>query len=289
MSTKTDLLKKQLEWASNSSLNPDDRGYLESVEDNLFQPLNDMTRTAFIRGSGSELQDTPSRPAKMKALHSSSALAVNVFDYWSNRNNNALSEAIGLKAGISAIKFEAQYPTGLAGNPPNLDVVLELEDGHIIGIESKFTEWLSPKSKSYIPFKPKYFPADQRLWAKRGLPKSQELAEAMYTDDVFFRYLNAAQLLKHALGVVTSYESKCSLFYIYYDSPGKESEKHKEELAIFNDLLDTSLNFKALSYQELFTSLGQVDGIGDDYMKYLKDRYFMQLLPENTIWISVGH
>jgi hypothetical protein len=52
------------------------------VVDNLFQALNESTRKAFEQGSGSELQDTASRPAKIKALHSSSALAVNFFDRW---------------------------------------------------------------------------------------------------------------------------------------------------------------------------------------------------------------
>ncbi len=32
--------------------------------------------------NNSELQDTLSRPANMRALHSSSALAVNFFDSW---------------------------------------------------------------------------------------------------------------------------------------------------------------------------------------------------------------
>ena len=41
----------------------------------------------------------------------------------------------------------------MPGNPPNLDVMLDLPDGEVIGIESKFTEWLTLKPKSRIPFK----------------------------------------------------------------------------------------------------------------------------------------
>lgn len=274
MSSKSDLLEQQCHWAERTSLATDGRGYLGSVKENLFQPLNERTRKAFQNGSGSELLDTRTRPAKMKALHSSSALAVNVFDHWVDIETTALSSALNLKTGIKAIKFEEQFPTGLTGNPPNLDVVLELEKGHMIGIESKFSEWLTPKTKSHVPFKSKYFPADVQLWTKLGLPKAQQLAEAMYTGDKKFRYLDAAQLLKHALGMATRLGDAFSLYYIYYDWPGTESDLHRHEIANFNDIVDDSLGFRALSYQELFRLMLRADGMDERYLTYLEERYF---------------
>ena len=82
-------------------------------------------------------------------------------------------------AEILSISFEEQFPTGLTGNPPNLDVALQLAGGSVIGIESKSSEWLTPKAASKEPFKVKYFPAATQLWAERELPVSQELAEQM--------------------------------------------------------------------------------------------------------------
>jgi hypothetical protein len=61
------------------------RSYLDSVAANLLQTLSEKTRHSFENGSGQELRGTPSRPSKMKTLHSSSALTVNVFDYWVER------------------------------------------------------------------------------------------------------------------------------------------------------------------------------------------------------------
>ena len=58
-------------------------------------------------------------PAKMKALYSSSDLAVNVFDYWSQHDVAPLAAALALDESILSVAFEAQYPTGLGGNPPN--------------------------------------------------------------------------------------------------------------------------------------------------------------------------
>lgn len=82
MTMKSDILRKQLTWAHKAGLEPDELGYLKSYEQNLFQPLNRQSREAFDKGSGSELRDRPTGPAKMRALHSSSALAVNFFDAW---------------------------------------------------------------------------------------------------------------------------------------------------------------------------------------------------------------
>ena len=273
MSSKSELLLHQRSWAESRGLEPDSRGYLTDVASNLLRPMHARTKSAFDSGSGSELQDTPSRPAKMKALHSSSALAVNVFDRWVDGDKVALQAALQLDTAISAISFEAQYPTNLTGNPPNLDVALELADGFTIGIESKFSEWLTPKSASKEPFKSKYFPSGESLWQQRGLPKSQQLAEQMNNSDVQFRYLDAAQLLKHALGMATQLGDRFSLFYMYLDWPGKESAVHIEEIDRFAGLVDSRLGFRVITYQELFSALRGQAGVDSEYLDYLRERY----------------
>lgn len=273
MSSKSQLLDQQRHWAESVGLAPDARGYVSTVEANLLQPLNETTKKGFENGSGSELRDTLSRPAKMKALHSSSALAVNFFDSCIGRDTSILSEALVLSSEITDITFEDQFPTGLDGNPPNLDVVLKLADGHTVGIESKFTEWLAAKSKSTIPFKPAYFPDGQGLWAARSLPAMQQLVETIASGEQSFRYLNAPQLLKHALGMATQLRANFSLFHIYYDCPGKESETHCEELQHFGSLVDTSLRFRAMSYQDLFSSLSRKGSVEEEYMGYMHARY----------------
>jgi hypothetical protein len=273
MSSKTELLQQQRNWAESHGLKPDARGYLTDVASNLLQPINPKTRLAFENGSGSELQDTPTRPAKMKALHSSSALAVNVFDSWVSRDKSALQAALQVDREISSVSFEAQFPTGLTGNPPNLDVTLELADGFVIGIESKFSEWLSPKPVNKDPFKSKYFPEGIRLWAERGLPVSQELAEQMNSGATRFRYLDAAQLLKHALGMATQLGDQFSLYYMYLELPGKESNTHAEEVRQFASCVGTELGFKAITYQQLLSSLQSEQGATSEYLGYLRKRY----------------
>jgi len=92
MPTKRDILLALRTWAARAGLVADGKGYLPCVEDNLFRPMSPGARTTFDRGSGSELKDRNGVPAKMRAVHSSSALAVNVFDYWSEAFRCARSE-----------------------------------------------------------------------------------------------------------------------------------------------------------------------------------------------------
>ncbi len=278
MLAKNELLNQQRQWAELTGLEPDTRGYLDSVEKNLFKQLDSLTRQAFENGSGSELEDTPSRPAKMRALHSSSALAVNVFDSWVASNTSALRSVLGLDSDIVSISFEEQFPTGLGGIPPNLDVALELSSGHIIGIESKFSEWLAPKPKHKAPLKAKYFPGNTGLWEQKGLPESQKLAAAMDQGAEHFQHLDVPQLLKHSLGMATQCGNRFSLFYIYYDCPGPESDLHSDEISHFDSLVGKELRFKAMSYQNFFSALEQIELVDKDYLGYLRERYFNKLV-----------
>ena len=274
MSIKTDLIKEQQKWALEAGLEPDSRGYLRSYELNLFRPLKERSRQAFDKGSGSELRDTSRYPAKMRAAHSSSALAVNVFDSWVGKDTGPLDNALSLDSGTVNIRFEEQYPTGLPGNSPNLDVVLLRTDGFVIGIESKFTEWLTPKSASRPPFKEKYFPLGTGVWDKVGLINTQRLAASIYSKAVTFRHLDAPQLIKHALGLATHLGTKFRLFYIYYDCSGDEAAVHKSEIAAFSERVREELGFQAMSYQELFSRLYKSADAPVDYLDYLRLRYF---------------
>lgn len=81
----------------------------------------------------------------MHALHSLAALAVNVFDYWTDRALEPLVSVLGLQGRAMKLAFECQFPTGLGGTPPNLDVAIFFQDTSLTAIESKFSEWLTPK------------------------------------------------------------------------------------------------------------------------------------------------
>ena len=272
MSARQNLLARQRAWAEAAANSVDDRGSLPTVEANLFRPLSGSALADFAHGSGSELVDARPRPAKMRALHSSSALAVNVFDFWQGRDAGPLLQALGIDGQLKSLRFEAQYPTGLGGMPPNLDVALELADGRVIVIESKFSEWLTPKPASRKPFSPSYFPAGDGVWARRGLPACQALAEAIAGGAQPFVQLDAGQLLKHALGLATHLPDRFGLKYVFFDQPGPESQRHADELERFAERLDPALAFRAYRYQDLIGA-PVFASHAPAYAAYLADRY----------------
>lgn len=274
MSSYSEIKKEQVNWAVSQGLTPDKCSYLSCVGDNLLQPLSTFAKAAFDKGKGSELVDTQQGLAKMKALHSSSALAVNVCDYWTCRDATVLGSALGLDSEITKIAFEAQYPTGLRGTPPHLDVVLETASNYQFAIESKFTEWMKPKSTKKKPFGESYFKSSTGLWRQQGLSGCQKLAERIQAEKLFC-YLNAAQLLKHALGLSKNLGSAFSLHYIYYDWPGEAANLHKQEIKEFSACVCGTMNFSAISYQELYPRLQQAAGDQHaEYLAYLGGRYF---------------
>jgi hypothetical protein len=273
MTSKRVILRRQRAWAKSAGLAPDSRGHLATVESNLFRPFAASTLAAFQAGNGSELKQTPSRPAKMRALHSSAVLAVNVFDYWVDRDVRPLLDVLGIDAGMKRLSFEAQFPTGLAGNPPNLDLALELCNETVVGIECKYIEWLALKRKSRLALKDKYFESGASLWSEAGLPMCQALAADLRASRASFRHLDAAQLLKHALGLATQRQEQAALFYVYYDVRDRSGDIHRDEIKRFSALVDPGLKFRALSYQSLIGDLSLDDGIDADYLAYPRSRY----------------
>jgi hypothetical protein len=274
-SPRARLLAQQRAWAASKSLPVDERGYLVEPLANLREPLSRRTYKAFDEADGAELRNGPLRPSKMRALHSSSALAANFFDYWSERNTAQLLAALGVAGTALSLEFERKLPTGLDGNPPNLDLFIELTSGTVVGIESKFSEWLKPRSRRRPCFKPKYFPKDQSLWSDVGLPSAQSLAEALRDGTEYFRYFDAAQLLKHALGLAKIGPGRVSLNYVYFDITGSHQLEHHRELIRITARVGDEHGLRTRTNQQLFIRLNDlVSDLDVGYLRYLRDRYF---------------
>jgi len=263
------VIEQQTRWAADKGF-ATKNAYVMSLAHNLRQELSTDALRDFERGSGGELRQRGIRPPRMQALRSSSALTVNVFDYWRSRDARPLQRAFGLRDRITRVSFEEQFPTGLVGNPPNVDVVLTLEGNQYIAIESKFTEWLTPRERMIDP---KYFADGAELWGRTRLPNCQALALA-FRDAAPFAYLDVPQLLKHALGIGKTKRGHHELWYMYFDWTCPESELHSAELARFSKLVGSEIRFRAMTYQQLFKRLSRTVSPRDAaYMDYLTSRY----------------
>lgn len=266
------IRERQLAWAATHCIAVDAAGYTLRPEDNLFAPLSTETRRDFEGGDGAEL-GLGGKRGKMQALHSSSALAVNVFDYWRVRDAAPLAAALGLAAPIAGLTFERKFGTGLPGNPPNLDVVLWLGGGSIVAIESKFMEpW---RVRSERGLKAKYFAGGVDAWARLGLCGCSGLAARLQSGETAFTWLHAEQLLKHVLGLALS-GSRWELVYLWYETPGHESGEHAAEAEEFARVARADgIAMRPLTYQKLILRLRESAAEADAaYLDYLDGRYF---------------
>ena len=266
------VMSRQLDWAKRYGLTPDSNGYLTSVRENLFAPLNAETEAAFGAGAGNELSDRPGEPAKMRAVHSSSALVCNVFDHWRRSDPGAISRALGIPDVPAAIHFEAQLPTGLRGTPSTLDLLVLGSDDLAWGIESKFTEPFQANKKRPT-FAQSYFENEIGLWAKLGLPRCQALADQMKDGRVNFRHLDAPQLLKHSLGLRRKYP-RGRLLLLWYDVDAPETKAFADEIQAFAQSVDEEIGFRAITYQQVFARLATETSVAPAYVEYIRNRYF---------------
>lgn len=245
----------------------DDKGYAGDFRDILLPMVSAEDFEADLNaGSGNELQ------TKFRAVHSSSALAVNAFAPFRQRIGEL---AVLGHSGFTALAFEQKCPTGLRrGTPPNLDVLVSGESG-VMGIESKLTEYLTPHRAK---FSPAY--EEQIRDARREEGYFSEMQRLMDEPDRY-TWLDAAQLIKHAFGLAHTFRDRpATLLYLFWEpadpSVASVFVDHRREIAAFAERVAGSTPvFKAMSYSELWTSwegAGHQDWLGR-HIAELRARY----------------
>lgn len=281
------ILAKQTEWAKNQGLDligsKIHRGrltYTTDLDHNLFQPLLPDLRTTFAAGDGGELGSS-GLPGKMQAVHSSSALGVNVFQYWKSISAiPVIAAACGLCRRGSPVScdihFEEKYPIKDSfGYHPNIDVVIHNTPTARIqrfAIECKFSEAYGGYRHGGL--KSKYLEFDE-IWSE--IPNLRTFAERISPDDRDFMHLHPAQLVKHILGLKRQFgRGGFRLLYLWYDVLGQQGKRHREEAEEFSGIVkQDGIKFHSLTYQELIAKLAnQFRTEHHEYIRYLTERYF---------------
>lgn len=266
---------QQRTWASQRGIRFDEDGYTLSLIDNLFLPPSLEVEEEFRSGKGDELGSEGSR-GKMQALHSSSALVLNVFYYWRNHDLDSLAKACGIPKGMTELRFEQTHPTSLGGIPPHLDIEFHGAGLKLVAVESKFTETYHRHTKRKM--KSRYY-EQETLWVQ--LPKCEELLRYIRGEEqrkTSFSYLDAPQLLKHILGLVTTFGTTgFQLVYLWYEVPSSEAMEHRRELEEFKNRIGDEVNFRDITYQELFSNIRKCPDVDRAYISYLAGRYFPTL------------
>ncbi len=287
MNTYEYILSKQIQWARNHNIkligskgNHGRPAYTERLEDNLFEPLSKKSIAEFQDGDGKELSDNPNDPAKMQAVHSSSAFAVNIFQYWQKINDvSSIACACGLcdkkNRNSCEILFEQKFPISKSFKfNPNLDVIIKNKPESqykIYAIECKFSEAYS--SYGHSGMDEKYFGINN-IW--KDIPNLYNLSITISPKDNLFNHLHPAQLIKHILALKKEYGKKgFRLLYLWYDTLGSDGYNHRLEIDRFKEIANKDgIKFHDLSYQALILKLSKEHrAFHQKYIAYITDRY----------------
>lgn len=211
----------------------------------------------------------------MRAVHSTSALAVNVFQYL-GEVGRADAAVVGPRAAAyrsAAVVFEEKYPVGNGfGIAPNVDVVIRPASAEhpVVAIECKFSE--AYRTNPNKGLKAKYL-AVPELWLE--LPNLHQLALSLSPEDTRFRFLHAAQLVKHTLGLRRKYGHHHCLVYLWYMAEGEEGRMRADEVSVFAEIARADgVAFVAMTYQALIARLAEeLREEHGEYVRYLTTRY----------------
>ena len=185
----TQIKKIQYDWVETNDSSKFERVskydkyaiYFKDIDDNIYKKLKADNKTIYQNAKGHELLSAEKEKetnsySKMKSIISSSALVVNLFQYWQDNKKDILSLLKALLPNYNydtpsstTITFEKELQIeGINGGTPNLDVIIELGN-EIIAIESKFAE--PYRSKTYQGLGSKQY-NDDSLW--NDLPNIKE-------------------------------------------------------------------------------------------------------------------
>lgn len=246
--------------SASDSVSYDLRGYASRWQDNLMVglPLTEIAGDLGT-GAGRELD------GKLRAAHSSAALTVNTFGPW-----RAAPDSLSLAGttGFRSLRFEATCPTGLGGTPPHLDLLAKGDA--IVAVESKCTEWMDRRRADFSP-------SYDQLNGSHGHSPWYELIQLLRVEPNRYRFVDAAQLIKHALGLLTCYGArKVLLVYLFWEplnsADWPDCSFHRVEAeGLANRVAGCSVRLLPMSYRELWAEW-QKRGLSM-HISYLRLRY----------------
>lgn len=282
MNTYEYVKLKQKYWAElnqielqGSKIERGEKVFTKKPEDNYFQKLSKDSEQEIKQGDGKELGSS-NEPGKIQALHSSSALGINIFEYWKvNKKFSTIAKALDIPTrDIESIVYEKKYEIFKeAKKHPNIDVSFNYNNGFVVAIECKFTEPFQTRKHDY-GLKGKYI-KDFNRWNE--IPNIKKIADKISPEDNKFEFLHCAQLIKHVLGLLTQKKdkNKFKLMYLYYPAFFENNKKYEDEIGAFADaMLKDNIKFRSLSWQEVIRKLqNNREPEDQNYFDYIFKRY----------------
>jgi hypothetical protein len=224
----------------------DKNGYVSEAGQNLIEGVRlEDFEADLLQGDGNEMK------GKFRAAHSSSALAVNTFAPF-KADLDSLRLPGG--SGFASLHFERKCPHGLVGRrSPNLDVLVDGPNG-VVAIESKLLEPLGVHIAKFSSAYPAEITDERCRTAWFGAMKQ------LMRDPRTYRWLDAAQLVKHAFGIAHTFPNKpATLLYLFWEPSNPKQyrffDEHRAEVAQFAaSVFGGGPEFVAMSYPDLWRS-----------------------------------
>ena len=215
----------------------------------------DRVRTALAAAGGNEIDS-----GKLDSPESSAALAVNTFGWFIERPADLPSfpplADLDWPAQRVDVERQMRFPWR-GGRHPWLDAAVETAT-HLIGVESKrFEPFRDTKT---VNLSEAY---DRDVWGD-GMVPFTGMRDMLRNRDTAFTYLDAAQLVKHAFGLVTegTRVGKAPVLLYLYAEPVTRGPsaitpdtlaRHRAEIASFDTAVaGAAVRFAACSYREWF-------------------------------------
>jgi hypothetical protein len=201
------------------------------------------------------------KSGKLASPESSAALAVNTFGWFIERPE-VLPPFPGLDADYPATMVDVEYCARFpwrGGRHPWLDAIVETPQ-RLIGIESKRFE--PYRDRKTVSLAAAY---DRSVWGDNMAPY-EAMRDHLRSGELVFEFLDAAQLVKHAFGLVTDSRRKTKagvLVYLFAEPSSlkgqaldqNEFAQHRREIARFSEMVARSaVKFHALSYRDWLAS-----------------------------------
>lgn len=293
MNTFNDIQLKQQIWAKQKGLTREtqfagtehETYLLANPHQNLFMPLSETNANLFGQ---KELKE-------MKELCSTSAICLNLFQYWQGKDIYPLLNALRLPSKKSSNysmedenpsicpiklkeKFQFDERKRIYPHPVTVDVFIHA--GFDFIIETQFAApYKSPHSNLA-----KWYIDQPSFW--KELPHLFELAKEISSSNQRFYYLDVARLITEIIALKKTYEEsdrysnetirrRFCLIYLWYDVLGEDGIKHKNEIEEFAKIAEKDfINFRQISIQKLITKLAKDFYKGNEaYCDYLIERY----------------
>ena len=186
--------------------------------------------------------------SRLRQPDSGASLAVNSFTNW-RRNPRQLRFAG--ETGFDQLRFDARCPTGIRGTPPLLELIAG-NDNAVVAVTARCAEYLVTRPR-------KLATAYDGIKPTAALAPWLEVLAQLRDEPGRYRYVDAAALLKHAVGLGQTFRNRpIKLVYLFWEPTDADRyaafAEHRAELALLAaSVAGSPVALIAQSFDELWS------------------------------------